>query len=141
MCLLLENDKSDSKLGQLIIIYPAITGEVSYTVFGATAPPTFRCAPPTLCYAPPTFVIGLVFFWLPNEHFPPQARKAIGIKDFLALKLLFASVFKDTHQLTWHFASSSTNFCRKAPPMPAISSYVRRHSCSKQLNLNHGYFM
>ena len=90
------------------------TGGVSYTVGGASAPPTFRFAPPTLYSAPPTFV-RLDCFLALNEHFPLRARKAIGLEDFLAPKFLFAMFSENNHQLIWHFAP--TNFFRKAPPM------------------------
>ena len=57
-----------------------------------------------LCVLPHQLLSGLIVFWLPNEHFPRQAHKAIGFEDSLALEFFFAKFSKDNHQLTWHFA-------------------------------------
>ena len=46
--------------------------------------------PRQLCALPHQLSSDLIVFWLQNEHFPPQSRKAIGFEDFLALKFLFA---------------------------------------------------
>ena len=56
-----------------------------------------------LCALPHQLLPDFIVFWLPNEHFPSQARKAIGFEDLMALKILFASLSEDNHQLTWHF--------------------------------------
>ena len=53
-----------------------------------------------LCELPHQLLPDFIVFWLQNEHFPSQARKAIGFEDFLALKFLFASLSKENHQLT-----------------------------------------
>ena len=94
------------------------TGEVSYTVGGATAPP-----PPQLsgllhqlCALSQShhLLSDLIVFWLKNEHYPPRARKAFEFEDSFILKFLFARFVKDNHQLTSHFAPPS--FSEKLHP-------------------------
>ena len=60
--------------------------------------------PHQLCALPRQHLPDFMDFCLPDEHFPSQARKAIGFEDFFALKFLFASLSEDNHQLAWHFA-------------------------------------
>ena len=73
----------------------------------------FELAQPALFSAPPTFV-RFDRFLASKPPFPPQARKAIGFEDFLALEFLFARYSKDNHQLTWHFAPPT--FSEKLQP-------------------------
>ena len=72
--------------------------------------------PNQLCALPHQLLPDLVVLWLQNEHFPPQARKAIGFEDFLALKcLLVCQLFQGQPSVGMTFCP--TNFFRKAPPM------------------------
>ena len=95
------------------------TGGVSYTVGGATVPPTSRFAPPTLCFATPTF-----------ERFG----------DFRALKRWFLTLAMQNCYICRHFdiqflvfiskhsrTSSQfcpTNFPEKLHPWPHVAFFV-----------------
>ena len=57
--------------------------------------------PHQLCALSHQLVSDLIVFWLQNDHFPPQPRKAIGFEDIFAFKLLFARFSKDNHH-GWH---------------------------------------
>ena len=58
-----------------------VTGEFPIQLVGRLPPPTLGLFH-QLCALPHQLLSDLIVFWLQNEHFPPQARKAIGFEDF-----------------------------------------------------------